>query len=55
VADASWGQSKAGWEFLRQANLLKIPDLNQSSEPGVLVFAPRHTHKAASHGPRISG
>jgi hypothetical protein len=59
VADASWAQSKAGWEFLREADLLKIPDLVQSSQPGVLVFVTPRAHKASAHvavhGPRISG
>jgi hypothetical protein len=55
VADASWGQSQAGYDFLRGANLLQIPDLQQSSEAGVLVFVARHPHEAAApaSGPRL--
>jgi hypothetical protein len=37
-----WGESKAGRELLRVSGLTELPYLRYSSQPGVLVFAPRH-------------
>lgn len=49
------GQSKAGRELLRNAELLDIPLLHSSSQPGVFVFAGHaastaRAHTAASRG-----
>lgn len=50
---AAWGKSQAGWEVLHKAGLLAIPDLRQSSETGVLVFASHSGAHISRHGPRI--
>jgi len=43
------GVSKAGSELLRHAGLVSIPYLSYSSQPGVLVFAPRMASTARAH------
>ena len=43
---SGWQVSKAGWELLRKAGRLALPFLRYSSQPGVLVFAPRHASAA---------
>lgn len=56
---AGWEKSQEGWSYLYKAGLLEIPDLRQSSQPGVLVFAPHPAKKGrartAVHGPRLNG
>lgn len=42
-------QSKAGRELLRNAQLLDIPLLHSSSQPGVFVFAAQAAHPARAH------
>lgn len=42
-------QSKAGRELLRNAELLDIPLLHSSSQPGVFVFAAQAAHAARAH------
>ena len=46
---SGWQESKAGWELLRKAGRLALPFLRYSSQPGVLVFAPRHASAAHAH------
>lgn len=46
---AAWGESKAGRELLRKSGLLALPFLRYSSQPGVLVFAPRKASAAHAH------
>jgi hypothetical protein len=43
------GQSKAGRELLRNADLLDIPLLRNSTQPGVLVFAGHPARAARAH------
>ncbi len=43
------GESKAGRELLRRAGLMAIPDLRDSSQVGVLVFAGHPAFAASAH------
>ncbi len=44
-----WAESKAGRELLKRAGLQSLPFLHYSSQPGVLVFAPRKAWAARAH------
>jgi hypothetical protein len=46
---AAWAESKAGRELLRKNGLVTLPFLRYSSQPGVLVFAPRKAAAARAH------
>lgn len=46
---ARWAESKAGAALLRRSGLMALPFLRYSSQPGVLVFAPRRASAARAH------
>lgn len=46
TARAAWASSKAGEQLLRLRGITSLPFLRYSSQPGVLVFAPRRASAA---------
>lgn len=51
---STWAESKAGRDLLRASGLVALPFLRYSSQPGVLVFAPRKASAAQAHTASIA-
>jgi hypothetical protein len=51
---AAWAESKAGLELLRKSGQQALPFLHYSTQPGVLVFAPRKAAAARAQAAVIA-